>query len=118
MQRQRLAPIPFGGYSPFSSLTDPILSDPSSADGTDSRSDVCDPTVSAESSTFPLMLSRNVADGKKEQTACHRAAEIEQPVIIPVRAAGEHILEHRLRDARSAAVTDEVGPESVGNGAA
>src|ERR1700677_3781152 len=67
MQRQRLAPVPDGGYSSFSPLSDPILSDPSPADGTDGRTDACDATVSVESGASPPTLSRNVADGTKNK---------------------------------------------------
>src|SRR5271157_4156168 len=65
--RQRLVLVPDGGYSSRSPLSDPILSDPSPADGADGRAVVCDAAVPAESRASPSMLSRNVADGTKNK---------------------------------------------------
>src|SRR5580698_4079608 len=61
---QRLVPIPDGGYSSFSPLSDPILSDVSSADG---WHEIGGAAVAVESGASPLMLSRNVADGTKNK---------------------------------------------------
>ena len=72
---------------------------------------VLNQVVAAASGASPLMLSRNVADGTKNKLPVTALAEIEQPVVIAGRTADEHVLQHRLRDARSAAVTDEVCAE-------
>ena len=66
-QRRRLVPALDGGYSSFSPLSDPILSDPLPAARADGKSDVCDPTASVKSGPSPMMLSRNVADGTKNK---------------------------------------------------
>src|SRR5580658_10252188 len=67
MQRRRLAPVPDEGYSSFSPLSDPILSDVSSADETDGGSDVRGTAVSVNWGASPLTLSRNVAVGTKNK---------------------------------------------------
>src|SRR5262245_17551616 len=48
---------------------------------------------------------------REEQIPRHRAAEIEQPVVVARRTTHEHVLEHQLDGPRRSAVADEIGAE-------
>src|SRR5579864_5273424 len=54
----------------------------------------------------------------KEQVSGHGAAEVQQPVVVPGRAADEHVLDHLFDSAGRTAVADEIGSKLTMRGSA
>jgi hypothetical protein len=82
-------------HTGFSPLREPTPSEPSSAGAVDGAGSSVDPAAGiAAAAAVSFTDSRNVADGTKNRGSGHRAAEVEQPIIIAGRATDEHVLGH------------------------